>query len=171
MALRPHTLVLLYVATWIGVGSAEPRWVTGKYRNPALGYSVVLPYGLKGLAGDEAGPERGVRVWLPSGGVISVWGEPNSLEWRSPAEGVRHELSYERCTPKQQEISPARVGSLKGAKGRLVCGDHVVVTLLAFRPGGGPIYWLRLDTTPGNERRDDSALSDIATTLELIQWQ
>jgi hypothetical protein len=158
-------------AAWIGIGSAEPRWVIGKYRNPALGYSLVLPHGLKGFTGDQAGPERGVRVRLPSGDVISVWGEPNSSGWKSPAEGIRQELSFEKCPHEPPEISPARVGSLKGAKGRLLCGRHVVMVLLAFRPGGGPIYWLRLDTTSGNEGRDDAALSDIAATFKLIPWQ
>ena len=171
MGIRRYTLVLLCFATWIGSGSAEPRRVIGEYRNPALGYSLVLPHGLKGFTGDQAEPERGVRVRLPSGDVISVWGEPNSLEWSSPAEGIRQELSFEKCTHGPVEISPASVGSLKGAKGRLVCGHRALLVLLAFRPDGGPIYWLRLDTTSGNERRGDTALSDIAAKFKLIPWQ
>ncbi len=164
-------LVLLYLATRTAVGGAGLRWVRGEYRNPSLGYSVTLPPSLKGVTGEQAGPERGVRVPLPTGGTVSVYGEPNSPEWKAPVEGVRDELSKERCAREQQEISPIRLGRLKGAKGRLACGDRVVVILLAFRPGGGPIYWLRLDTTPGYEHRDVTVLSDIAATFKLIPWK
>lgn len=44
------------------------------------GYVLRIPKGLEGIAGDRAGPERGVSITLPSGGKILSIGEPNSLE-------------------------------------------------------------------------------------------
>ena len=169
--LRPYMLALLYLATGTTVGSAAQRLVRGEYRNPSLGYSVTLQPGLTGVTGDQAGPERGIRVSLPTGGTVSVYGEPNSLEWKTPAEGIRGELVNERCARERQEILPIRVGRLKGAKGRLVCGDRAVVILLAFRPGGGPIYFLRLDSTRRGEDRDITILRGSAGTFKLIPWE
>jgi len=76
---------------------AQVRYVKGSYRNPALGYSITIPHGLKGVTGDQDGPERGIGIELPSGGKISVFGEPHSLEWKTPEEGVKAELTPAGC--------------------------------------------------------------------------
>ena len=73
------------------------RRITGKYSNPALGYEVTVPEGLVGKTGDQAGPERGFSISLASGGTISVFAEPKSLEWRAPIDGIRHSLGLEKC--------------------------------------------------------------------------
>jgi hypothetical protein len=133
------TLVLILVC--IGVAQADPRPVRGTYRNAALGYSISVPRGLTGEAGDQAGPERGLGISLPSGGNISAFGEPNSLEWKSPESGVEWALANEKCSSgRQQETSLAHVGKLIGSKGKLVCNGRVLEILLVFRTGGGPIY-------------------------------
>ena len=161
-------LALLVVPAW-----ADQRFVTGWYRNPALGYTLHVPPGLTGIAGEEAGPERGLRIPLSPGGEIVVFGEPNRLGWKSPAEGVRWELERSKCVLERSEpeFSQARVGRLKGAKGRLVCGVQVVTVLLAIRPNGGPIYWLRLDTTSEHEPAAQAVLEHIAENFVLIKQQ
>lgn len=141
----------------------------GTYRNPAQGYSIKIPRGLKGVTGDQAGPERGVRISLPSSANIVVFGEPNSLEYKSPEEGVRAELKLKDCESAQQEIHPAIIGKVKGARGRLVCGDRVLDLFLAFRPQGEPIYWLRLDTTRAHESEDEAVLQTVAASFKLIR--
>src|SRR6267143_4410446 len=103
--------------------------VEDTYRNPALGYSIEIPRDLKATTGDQAGPERGLTISLPSGGKIVVFGEPNSLEWKTPVEGVQAALRREECPSGRQEVTPARVGTLTGAKGGLVCADRVVKLL------------------------------------------
>ena len=123
------------------------------------------------MAGDESGPERGVRILLPSGGKIVVFGEPNSLEWKSPKEGMRYELTFAACASDGQEVKQASIGRLSGAKGSLVCGDRVLKVLLAFRTKGGPIYWLRLDTVHTHESEDDAILESIAASFKLIRWE
>src|SRR6267378_1323861 len=111
------TVVLLIQVASASVTLADARWIEGTYRNPALGYSIRIPRGLKGMAGDEAGPERGVSILLPSGGKIVVFGEPNSFEWKSPKEGARDELTRAACASDQQDVKQARIGRLSGAKG------------------------------------------------------
>jgi hypothetical protein len=106
-----------------------------------------IPRGLRGRAGDDAGPERGIKLLLPPGGKVVVFGEPNSLEWKSSEEGVRGELTYEACDSGQPEVKQARVGKLNGAKASLLCGDRILTEILVFRPGGGPIYWLPRNRT------------------------
>ncbi len=147
------------------------RRVEGTYRNPALGYSIEIPRDLKATTGDQAGPERGLTISLPSGGKIVVFGEPNSLEWKTPVEGVQAALRREECPSGRQEVTPARVGTLTGAKGGLVCADRVVKLLLAFRTDGGPMYWLRLDTHRAFASKDGTVLENIAASLNLIPWK
>jgi hypothetical protein len=153
------------------IASADLRWVEGTYRNPALGYAITVPRGLKGMTGDQAGPERGLRISLPSGGEIVVFGEPNSFEWKTSEEGVRSVLLNEACASRRQEVLPARIGQLTGAKGSLVCGDRVLKLFLVFRSGGGPIYWLRLQTLRAHESDDSAILEKVAASFKLIRWE
>jgi hypothetical protein len=162
-------ILVFYLSIALCATAADGRKVTGTYRNYAEGFSVKVPAGLEGIAGDEDGPERGVRILLRSGGSISVYGEPNSLEWKSAGEGVRWELAHE-CKSGQQKATAAIVGTLSGAQGEAVCGNHFVKVLLVFRPKGGPIYWLRLETSP-NQAADEEALKSVASSFKLITWR
>jgi hypothetical protein len=163
--------VLLAQPACIVVSQADARRIEGTYRNPALGFSIKIPRGMSGEAGDESGPERGVEVVLPYGGKVVVFGEPNSLEWKSPEDGARTELTDARCPSGTQEVNQARVGRLKGAKARLVCGDRVLTVFVAFRTAGGPVYFLRLDTVRGHELGDEAILESIAASFRLIRWK
>ena len=150
---------------------AEERAVRGVYRNPALGYSIRIPRGLSGIAGVPSGPERGVQISLPSGGMISVYGEPNSLEWKSPFDGVQWTLENGECTSGTAGPSHTLIGRIAGAQGRLACGNAVEITFLAFRPRGGPIYWLLLTTSPAHEDMEKAILEEVAATFRIIRWQ
>jgi hypothetical protein len=163
--------VLLLLIACANIAPAQVRSIQGTYRNPAVGYSIQIPRGLKSVTGDQDGPERGVKISLPSGGQIVVFGEPNSLEYKSPEEGVRAELKFKDCESGQQEIQRASVGKTKGARGRLICGDRALNLFLAFRSQGGPIYWLRLETARAHESADEVVLDKIAASFRLIRWQ
>src|SRR5215208_6446241 len=65
--------------------------VSRRYLTYAEGFSVAIPKGLRGRRGQSAGPERGVAIPLSRdcAGVVVVYGESNSLEWRSPADAIR----------------------------------------------------------------------------------
>lgn len=79
--------------------------ITGKYSNPTLGYEVTIPEGLVGTTGDQAGPERGFTISLPSGGSLIVSGESNTLGWHSPMDGIRHSLGVEKCDAGRQQAN------------------------------------------------------------------
>jgi len=149
---------------------AQERSVTGQYRNNALGFAVQIPSGMRGLAGGQAGPERGVEILLPSGASVTVYGEPNSVEYKTAAEGIEDSLS-KYCVSGKPTVSLVRIGKAYGAKGRLVCGERVIEQMLAFRPGGGPIYWLTLQTTSVHAAEDEAALGRIAQGFKLIVWR
>jgi hypothetical protein len=149
----------------------HPGWVKGLYQNPALGFAVRVPSSLKGLVGDEAGPQRGIRIALRSGGDIVVYGEPNSAEWETPEEGIKSYFRYEECSSRHEEVRQAQVGPVPGASGRLTCGNRVVTAFLVFRPGGGPIYWLWLETTQAHEAEDVRVLEKVARSLRMIAWR
>jgi hypothetical protein len=98
------TTVLLVLLACIGVARPDARWIEGTYRNHALGYSIKIPRGLRGTAGGPAGPERGLEILLPSGGKAVVFGEPNSLAWKSPKDGVRAKLTEAVGVSGQQAV-------------------------------------------------------------------
>ena len=168
MKIRTGLVILMICGS---VASADPRWFEGEYRNPGLGYAITVPRGLKGVTGDQAGPERGPRIALPSGGEILVFGEPNSLEWKTPGEGIRFALANEPCPSRRQEVRRARIGRLAGAKGSSVCGDRVQRLFLVFRSGDGPIYWLWLQTVRAHESDDSMILEQVAASFRLIRWE
>jgi hypothetical protein len=159
--------VLLLQTASVQVAKPETRSIEGTYRNPALGYSIRIPPGLKGTTADQSGPERGVGISLPSGGTITVFGEPNSSEWKTPEEGLAAERPL--CDFGQYEVRAAFLGKLQGAKGASTCGDRVLTSILAFHPHGGPIYWLQLKTTLAHESEDNTVLEKIATSFRLIR--
>ena len=144
------------------VERAQERSITGEYRNYAEGFAVRIPSGLHGLTGDQVGPERGVTISLASGASITVFGEPNILEHRTAAEGIRDSLS-QYCASGKPVISAARVGKVRGAKARVACGERMIVEMLASRPGGGPIYRLTLQTTRAHATAD---LTDLLYQVE-----
>lgn len=150
---------------------ANPRGVTGTYRNAAQGYSLRIPHGVKATVGNEAGPERGVAIHLKSGNTIVTIGEPNSAEYKDPREGVQADLRFGDCPSREATITVARMGKITGAKGRLACENRVFVTLLAFRPHGGPIYWLKLETDAAHEHEDETVLRSLALSFKIIRWE
>jgi hypothetical protein len=84
---------------------------------------------------------------------------------------VRFAFMDAPCASPRREIRPARVGRLTGAKGSLVCADHLQKVFLTFRTGGRPIYWLRLDTSPAHESDDTTTLDNLAASLRMIRWK
>ena len=151
---------------------AGPRSITGTYRNSALGYSVSVPEGFTATddTDEAAGPKRGLTIALPNGGKVSVYGEPNSLGWKTPSEGVKAALARDVCSRRDSVIFRRHLGTLPAAESRMRCGDRVLYLLLGFRPGGGPIYWLRLDTTAAHESEDARVFQALVSSFKLIPW-
>lgn len=146
--------------------------ITGKYSNPALGYEITIPEGLVGTTGDQAGPERGFTISLPSGGSLIVSGESNTLGWHSPMDGIRHSLGAEKCDAgRQQATAFGRMGRITATKGTLACGDRLLEMLLAFHPGGDPVYWITLRTTTQKRADDEAAFNKLAASFQLIPLQ
>lgn len=167
-------LILLLCVTSIltKCANAQTWQVKGQYRDPALGYSFRIPSGLSAASGiSGTGVQRGVEISTPSGGRITVWGEPNSLEWKTPSEGVKWALKSGECTSEESKPSRVLIGRLKGAQGKAICRTKVRITFLVFRPGGEPIYWFELTTPPDHEHEDKSLLEQIAASFKIIRWK
>jgi hypothetical protein len=148
---------------------AQGRWVEGTYRNPALGYAIDIPRGLKGRTGDQSGPERGFQITLPSGGKIVVYAQPNSLEWKSPAEAVSYYLDLNKCPAGRSNVSVVRVGRLSGAEGTLTCATRLIKIMIAFHEPTDLVYVLRLDTVTAHADADVATLSRLASSLRMIR--
>jgi hypothetical protein len=159
------------MALILAVGFLQaPRTVKGIYRHPGQGFSVVIPDGVRGLLEGDPHIERGIRIALPSGGSIFVYGEPNTLEWPTPADGIRWAVQKEpKCS--SDGVREVQVGKLTGAGARLLCDGKLVSLQLLFRPGGGPVYWLRLETHRDNEAEDVTFLGKVSSSFQLIRWQ
>jgi hypothetical protein len=147
------------------------RTVKGRYRHPGQGFSVLVPERATGLLEGDPHTERGIRIALPSGGSVAAYGEPNSLEWPSPVDGIRWAVAnYPKCSLDGIQ-TPAKLGQLAGAGARLSCGDRIIRFLLAFRPGGGPIYWIRLETASTHDAEDATFFEQVASSFQIIRWQ
>lgn len=147
------------------------RRITGNYSNQAFGYEVTIPEGLLGTADDEGGSERGFSISLPSGGTIALFGEPNTLEWKTPMDGIRHSLGAEKCdSGRRQGTAFGRMGRLTATKGSLECDDRVLEVLLAFRPSRGPVFGMTLRTSQ-KRIEDEAAFNKLAATFQLIHGQ
>jgi hypothetical protein len=165
------SVIVVLAVSCVSLAQTAKR-VTGDYSNPALGYEVTVPEGLVGITGDQAGPERGFTVSLPSGGTIAIYGEPNSLGWKAPIDGIRHSLGLEKCdSDRRQATAFARLGRLTATKGTLACGDRLLEMLLTFHPGGVPVYWLTLRTTAQKRAEDETVFNKMAGTFRLIPQQ
>jgi len=164
-------LRLVAAAAILAMGSVQaPRIVKGRYRDHGQGFSVLVPDAARGLLEGDPATARGIRIALPSGGSIFTYGEANSLEWPSPSDGIRWAVTEQpECS--NQGIRDTRVGKLTGAGARLSCGEKSIRLLLVFRPGGGPIYWLRLETTTTDDGEDAVFLEKVASSFQIIRWQ
>ena len=155
----------------LAVGAQQTaRTVTGRYQHSGQGFSIVIPHEATGLLEADPAIERGIRLLLPSGGSIFVYGEANSLEWPASVDGIRWAVAQEP-TCSSQGIRNERVGKLSGSGVRLSCGEKSIRLLLVFCSGGGPIYWLRLETASAREAEDAILLERVAASFQTIRWR
>lgn len=151
--------------------------VTDRYVNHAEGFSVAMPTGLQGRRGQASGPERGVSVPLSSDcvGVVVVFGEPNSALWETPAAAVAQTVNVHTKTngPAAVRRYRTRLGHLSAAgaiirhNGRSDVEDIVI----AFRPGGEPVYFAWLATTQARYKRDHLRFVDVLRSFRLEDWR
>jgi hypothetical protein len=150
--------------------------VVGRYVNYAEGFSVGIPRNLTGRRVPVSGPERGVSIMLSRdcAGVIRFDGEPNSLEWASTAiaasESAGHSKDRGGFISRKYK---ARMGQLR-ANGVTVHyrGSHDVEdVVVAFRPGGGPMYTARMWTNTDRYRRDRNSFLNVLRRFRLAPWR
>ena len=155
----------------------QGRPTSKRYFNYAEGFSVAIPSGLQGRAGQDAGPERGVAVPLSRDctGVVVVYGEPNSLEWPTPADAITWEVQTQTKDAPQAEIQRyrTRLGKLKAAGVTVKRGatSEVEDIVVAFRPGGGPVYTARLSTTGKRYKQDREVFRKVLRGFRLEAWR
>jgi hypothetical protein len=151
--------------------------VTDRYVNYAEGFSVAMPTGLQGRRGEASGPERGVSIPLSSDcvGVVVVFGEPNGALWKTPAAAVAETVNMDTKAngPAAVRHYRTRLGHLAAAgaivrhNGRSDVADIVI----AFRPGGEPVYIARLATTQARYKRDHGRFVDVLRSFRLEDWR
>lgn len=151
--------------------------VTGRYFNYAQGFSIAIPKHLSGRRGQSAGPERGVSVPLSDdcAGVVVVYGQPNSLGWSSPSDAVGYEVesAVKDDAGAAARRYETRLGRLKaaGVTVRRGATSEVEDTVIAFRPGGGPVYTARLRTTAARYDRDGAVFRALLRGFRIEDWR
>lgn len=150
--------------------------VDGRYVNYAEGFSVGMPVGLKGKRGQAAGPERGVSIPLSANcvGVIVVYGEPNSAEWANPAVAIVAMAGYAQTdngvVVRRYRTKLGRLPAF-GATIRYRDSSDIEDLVIAFRPGGGPMYTARLATPNIRYRRDHQRFIETLRSFRLAPWR
>jgi hypothetical protein len=167
-------LVLTGLGQW---NQCQGNPVSRRYFNYAQGFSVAIPKGLRGRRGQSAGPERGVSIPLSRdcAGVVVVYGEPNSLEWPSPAAAISDEAESAITDDPRAEVRRyiTRLGRLRaaGVKVSRRATSEVEETVVAFRPGGGPTYTARLRTTVARYERDREVFRAVLRGFRIEAWR
>ena len=106
--LRPNLLIkaAAVLLALVATVTAQQRTIIGVYKNFAEGFAVRIPQALK--VSPETNPGRNVEsAFLCCWDTCNLYGEPNSLEWTHPEEGVRYALQA-YCPASEQTIAPAK---------------------------------------------------------------
>ena len=175
-ALLMSLLLLRGMSEW-KQWQCEGSPVTDRYVNYAEGFSVAIPAGLQGRRGQAAGPERGVSIPLSADcvGVVVVFGEPNSLEWATPAVSINWQIDAAAQTDLRIALQKyrARLGNLRAAGVTIRRRETTDVEdiVMTFRPGGGPVYTARLTTTAARYERDRGWFQKVLRGFRLEAWR
>jgi hypothetical protein len=151
--------------------------ISNRYTNYAEGFSIAIPRGYQGRRGQAAGPERSVSIPLSHdcAGVVVVYGEPNSLEWSRPAEAISWKIDTVAKGDSQAEVRryTTRLGNLKAAAVtvRHSATSEVEEFVVAFRPGGGPVYMAMLSTTETRYKQDSYVFRKVLRGFRLTAWR
>ncbi len=155
----------------------EGTAVVDRYVNYAEGFSVGLPRGLPGRRGQQGGPERGISIPLSRdcNGVVVIYGEPNSADWPTAKDAMSATVDLARSRDPAITIVryATRLGSLRaaGATIRFSRTREVEDWVVAFRPGGGPVYTALLVTTADRHARDRRSFEKILSRFRLEKWR
>jgi hypothetical protein len=104
-----------------------------------------------------------------------VFGEPNSLEWATPAGAINCEIDTTKEDDPQAVAQQfiTRLGKLKAAG--VILRHHTTdereVIVVAFRPGGGPVYKAMLNTTGGRYSHDRKIFMKALQGFRLEAWR
>ena len=164
-------VAMLLCVTGVTLAQENRRVIVGRYHNPAEGFSVGVPRGLKGIAGDQAGPERGAAIPLRGDRKIVVYGEPNSLDWKDAAQALRSAIVDEGSNLSTSGVSTVRLGPLAASRAILKSRNRSLEITVAFRPGGGPVYWARLESDPRHFPHDHKVFMRVIRSFRIEAWK
>ena len=150
--------------------------IVGRYVNYSEGFSVGVPRNLIGLRVPVSGPERGVSIVLSRdcAGVIRFDGHPNSLEWATTEiaafETARFSKDRGGFIVRKHKTRMGRL-SANGVTVHYRDSQDVEDLVVAFRPGGGPMYTAHLWTNAARYRRDSKSFLDVLRRFRLALWR
>jgi len=107
--------------------------------------------------------------------VVVVYGEPNSLEWATPADAI----SWKIKTAKEDDPQAVtrrfitRLGKLKaaGVTIRHHTTDEREAVVVAFHPGGSPVYQATLSATGKRYPHDHKIFMEALHGFRLEAWR
>jgi hypothetical protein len=150
--------------------------IVGRYVNYAEGFSVGIPRKLIARRVPVSGPERGVSIVLSHdcAGVIRFDGDANALEWSTTTAAASETAGFSK------DDGGFIVRKYKTRMGRLPASgvtvhyrgsQDVEDIVVAFRPGGGPMYEAHLWTDVARYRRDRKDFLDVLRRFRLAPWR
>ena len=150
------------------------EFISGRYVNYAVGYSVGIPTELKGKRGQADGPERGFSIPLTPicSGVIAFDGKPNSLEWKNADIAAVETASYYDNTVVLRRYR-TKLGRLPAVGVVIRYRDTLDIDefVVALRPGGALVYRAQLGTTKARYRQDHRRFVEVLRRFRLEPWR
>ena len=150
--------------------------IVGRYVNYAQGFSVGIPRNVIGRRVPVSGPERGVSIVLSNdrAGVIRFDGEPNSVEWATTSVAASALAGYTKDHGgfifRRYRTRMGRLAA-SGVTIHYRDSQNIEDVVVAFRPGGGPIYTAQLWTDAVRYRRDATIFRDALRRFRLAPWR
>jgi hypothetical protein len=155
----------------------QGRIIHKRYVNYAEGFSLAIPYALQGRARQDAGPERGVSIPLSDDctSVVVVYGEANSAEWPKPVDAIKSEIDSVVKDDANAEVRRyrTRLGNLNaaGVTIRNRTANEIRDVVVAFRPGGGPVYTAILSTPERRNKKDRDNFRTVLRGFRIEKWR
>lgn len=151
----------------------------GDYVNLAWRYSVTIPAELVGLSANPPFPQHDFSIVIksPRPSYLTLFGEANSLEYRSPTDKVIDQLKYLREDGKEFDsvnIVPAHLGTLRGLRTVIEykcegsSDRYFMDWIVALSPGGEMLYEVRLYSHQNRYEQDRSVLDKMVKTWKYL---
>jgi hypothetical protein len=80
-------------------------------------------------------------------------------------------IEHEDSSANKNQPTAAHLGQVPASHAIIQDSNQIREFLIAFRPGGGPIYWAWLYTVPRHFNDDQKIFSKVVSSFRIEEWK